>query len=80
MNQRGKFESPRTVLQPSRCSESGMIVGGNWLICAFDMNELRIIQISGSAKSTRDRRNRHQVPGAERAAARAHAFLARTRL
>ena len=27
-----------------------MIVGGNWLIWAFDMNELRTIQISGSAK------------------------------
>ncbi len=28
-----------------------MIVGGNWLICAFDMNELSSIHASGSANT-----------------------------
>jgi hypothetical protein len=49
-NQRGKSESPSTVSQPLRWSESGTIVGGNWLIWAFDMNELSTIHSSGSAK------------------------------
>ena len=93
-NQRGNSESPKTVFQPSRCNESGMIVGGNWLIWAFDMNELRIIQISGSAKTiatgARTRcqgLNGSRQPRSEggRAAARglrrrAHARLARRRL